>query len=64
MSASFVVGYTKRPSINIALELPKYPIVLFHFGDEWSIQKQIAELFDEVGHAGVVIAVHICHVLK
>jgi hypothetical protein len=57
-------GYTKHPSINTVLELPKHPVVFFHFGDEQSIRKRVAELFDEVGHAEVVIAVHVRHGLK
>ena len=61
VSASFGAGYTKCPSFNIAPELSKHPIVIYHFGDERSIWERVVELLDEMEHAGVVIAIHVCH---
>jgi hypothetical protein len=51
-----------NPASNDAIsKLPKSPVVLHHFGYEWSIGERVLKLFDEVRHSQVVVGVRRSH---
>jgi hypothetical protein len=54
---SLVSRYTKSSSNKAVPKLLEQPVVLFHFRYERLICKRVLELFDEVDHFRVVVAV-------